>query len=46
MDGDRRKMSVELLQEIGVGESNGDVIFGLRRHLAADFRKSHENQHR
>jgi hypothetical protein len=34
---DRRKMSVEHLKEIGVGELNGDVASGLRRQLAAEF---------
>ncbi len=32
-DEDRRKLSMFHLQEVGVGESNGDVIFGLGRHL-------------
>jgi hypothetical protein len=36
-DEDRRKLSTDHLQEIGVGESNGDVISGLRRYLAAVF---------
>ena len=32
---DRRKISTHSLYKIGVGESNGNVIFGLGRHLAA-----------
>jgi hypothetical protein len=34
---DRRTLSTDHLQEIGVGESNGDVISGLGHHLAAEF---------
>jgi hypothetical protein len=30
-------MLMDHLKEIGVGESNGDFIVGLRRHLAAKF---------
>ncbi len=37
MDEDRRKLSIDQLNEIGVAESNGDVISGLGRHLAAEF---------
>jgi hypothetical protein len=33
----KRKSSTEHFSEIGVGESNGDVISGLGRHLAAHF---------
>jgi hypothetical protein len=36
MNGDRWKMSGEHLKKIGVGESNGDVISGLGRHIAAE----------
>ena len=32
---DRRKISTDSLYKIGVGESNGDAIFTLGRHLAA-----------
>ena len=32
---DRRKISIDSLYKIGVGESNGDIIFALGRHLAA-----------
>jgi hypothetical protein len=37
-------MSKEYLPEIGVGESNGDIISGLGRHLERilQFRKLHE----
>jgi hypothetical protein len=32
---DRRKISADSLNKIGVGESKGDVIFALGRRLAA-----------
>jgi hypothetical protein len=30
-------MSMDHSEEIGVGESNGDITSGLGRHLAAEF---------
>jgi hypothetical protein len=33
---DRRKISTDHLYKIGVGESNGDVISAVGRHLAAE----------
>ena len=30
-----KKISIDSLYKIGVGESNGDIIFALGRHLAA-----------
>ena len=32
---DRQKISADALYKIGVEELSGDVIFALRRHLAA-----------